>query len=59
VNTPNNIVNTSFANRNGLTFKSDVLDLNNDYLEGKIIDMESMDFSEIIGCHQEIEFKYK
>lgn len=59
VNTPNNIVNTSFANRNGLTHGADVRELNSQYLEGKIIDMESMDFSNIVGCHQEIEFKYK
>lgn len=59
VNTPNNIVNTSFANRNGLTYGASVDGLNKDYLEGKIIELESMDFSNIIGCHQEIEFKYK
>lgn len=59
VNTPNNIVNTSFANRNGLTHGADVRELNDKYLDGKIIDMESMDFTNIIGCHQEIEFKYK
>lgn len=59
VNTPNNIVNTSFANRNGLTHGASVESLNDDYLDGKIIDMESMDFSDIKGCHQEIEFKYK
>jgi hypothetical protein len=54
VNTPNNIVNT-----NGLTHKSDVKELNKNYLNGSVIDLESMDFSNIIGCHQEIEFKYK
>lgn len=59
VNTPNNIVNTTFNNRNGLTHAASVKELNDDLLSGKIIDMESMDFSNIIGCHQEIEFKYK
>ena len=59
VNTPNNIVNTSINNLNGLTYGVTAKDLNKDYLEGKIIDMESMDFSDIKGCHQEIEFKYK
>lgn len=59
VNTPNNIVNTTFANRNALTHGASVETLNKDYLEGKIIDLESMDFSDIKGCHQEIEFKYK
>jgi hypothetical protein len=32
VNTPNNIVNTSFANRNGLTHGADVRELNKNYL---------------------------
>jgi hypothetical protein len=59
VNTPNNIVNTSFANRNGLTHGADVRELNKNYLNGSVIDLESMDFSNVIGCHQEIEFKYK
>ena len=59
VNTPNNIVNTSINNLNGLTYGVSAKDLNKDYLEGKIIDMEAMDFSGIKGCHQEIEFKYK
>jgi hypothetical protein len=59
VNTPNNIVNTSFANRNGLTHGADVKELNKNYLAGSVIDLESMDFSNVIGCHQEIEFKYK
>jgi hypothetical protein len=59
VNTPNNIVNTSFANRNGLTHGADVRELNKKYLTGSLIDLESMDFSNVIGCHQEIEFKYK
>lgn len=59
VNTPNNIVNTVFKNRAGLTHGADVKILNDDFLEGKIISLESMDFSNIIGCHQEIEFKYR
>jgi hypothetical protein len=59
VNTPNNIVNTSFANRNGLTYGVEVKDLNDEYLSGNVIDLESMDFTDIKGCHQELEFKYK
>ncbi|GIV44029.1 MAG: hypothetical protein KatS3mg035_1152 [Bacteroidia bacterium] len=59
VNTPNNIVNTVFKNRAGLTHAANVKDLNDDYLSGKVIHLESMDFSNVIGCHQEIEFKYK
>jgi len=59
VNTPNNMVNTTFNNRNGLTHAASVKELNDMLLEGKVIDLESMDFSNIIGCHQEIEFKHK
>lgn len=58
VNTPNNIVNTSFANRNGLTHGVEVKDLNDEYLSGNVIDLDSMDFTDIKGCHQELEFKY-
>lgn len=59
VNTPNNIVNSTHPNRHSADFGISVEKLNSDYLEGKIIDLESMDFTNIIGCHQEIEFKYK
>lgn len=59
VNTPNNIVNDTHPNRSGQKHNISVKDLNDDYLSGKIIDMESMIFDNIIGCHQEIEFKYK
>ena len=59
VNTPNNMVNTTFNNRNGLTHAANIKELNTDYLAGKIIDIDSMDFTNVVGCHQEIEFKYK
>lgn len=59
VNTPNNIVNSTHPNRHSADFGIGVKQLNDDYLSGKIIDLESMDFSNIVGCHQEIEFKYK
>ena len=39
----NNIVNTSFANRNGLTHGVEVKELNDEYLSGSVIDLESMD----------------
>jgi hypothetical protein len=59
VNTPNNIVNSTHPNRHSNEFGISVKELNDAYLDGKIIDLESMDFSNIKGCHQEIMFKYK
>ncbi len=58
VNTPNNIVNETHPNRKGETFGITAEELNNKYLNGEIIDLESLDFSNVRGCHQEIEYKY-
>lgn len=59
VNTPNNIVNTTHPNRSGSSDEMTSRELNRKYLMGEVIDLDSMDFSNIIGCHQEIKFGFK
>jgi hypothetical protein len=59
VNSPNNIVNETHPNRKGDKYNLSVKELNDKYLNNEIINYESIDFSNIIGCHQEIEFKFK
>ena len=59
VNTPNNLVNSTHPNRHSIEHGKTTLELNMEYLKGDLIDLESMDFSKITGCHQEIEFQYK
>lgn len=59
VNTPNNIVNDVVPNRNAQTFGISAHELNKRLLAGEFIDLEQMDFSKVIGCHQEIEYKFK
>ena len=54
VNTPINIVGSS-ENESGKEFGISLEDLNDKYLQGKSINMEKIDFSNIIGCHQELE----
>jgi len=59
INSPNNMVNITYPNRNGEKYGFTTKELNDKYLNGEVIDFERMDFSSIIGCHQEIEFKFK
>lgn len=59
VNTPNNIVNDTHPNRNGLTCAINVKELNEKYLKGEVINLESMNFEDIQGCHQELIFVFK
>ena len=58
VNTPLNLVGSS-ENMSGKHFGISLEDLNDKYLNGQSVDLESMDFSNIIGCHQELELKFK
>jgi len=58
VGVPVNIVNTEFNNLNGLKYPIDTETLNKKYLEGYYIDYNKLNFSNIIGCHQEIEYKF-
>lgn len=60
VNTPINMVQNVFTNnRKANQFHYDVNDLNIKYLNGEIIDYDKLDFSNIIGCHQELSFNFK
>lgn len=58
VGIPNNIVNTTHNNRMGLRFYFSEKELNVKYKNGEIINLESLDFSNINGPHKEIEYKF-
>jgi len=59
VNNPINIVQETYSNRSGESFGFTVADLNEEYLNGYVIDIDDIDFSNIEGCHQEMEIKLK
>jgi len=58
VNTPLNLVGSS-ENNAGKWYGESLQEMNEKFLNNYKIDMSSMDFSNIIGCHQEIELKWK
>lgn len=58
VGVPVNIVNNSHPNLNGQKYKFNTKDLNDNFLNGIFIKLELMNFSNIIGAHQEIEYKF-
>jgi hypothetical protein len=58
VGNPVNIVNDSHPNLNGQKFKFTTKDLNDKFLNGVVIEIDLMDFDNIIGAHQEIEYKF-
>lgn len=57
VNTPINLVGSS-ENKAGHIFGQSLEEMNNKFLDGYHIDMDKMDFSSVVGCHQEIELKW-
>jgi len=59
VNSPNNIVQNVYHNRKAEKYSFTTKELNDKYLANEIIDLNSIDFSNIRGCHQELEFKFK
>lgn len=59
ISVPVNLVNTTFNNRNGLLYPISNKELNDKFLHNEIIDLESLDFSNINGPHKEIEYKFK
>ncbi len=59
VGIPVNLVNDTFNNRHGLEFYISELELNNRYLDGEIIDLLAMDFTNINGPHKEIKYEFK
>ena len=58
VNIPLNLVGSS-ENMSGQKFGVSLGELNQKYLEGHDPDLDNMDFSNIQGCHQEIQLKFK
>lgn len=56
VNSPSNIVNDTHPNRSGHELANSPSVLNEQYLGGGTIDLTSMDFSNIVGCHQELKY---
>lgn len=59
VSIPVNLVNNTFKNRNGLEFGISEKELNDKYLGGEIIDLESLDFRDVNGPHKEIKYEFK
>lgn len=58
VSIPVNLVNDTFDNRHGLEFGISELELNNKYLNGEIINLNAMDFSNVNGPHKEIKYEF-
>ena len=58
VNSPINIVGSS-KNEAGNKYGMSLEELNDLFLSGHAIDLDSMDFSEVRGCHQEIRYQFK
>ena len=58
VNIPLNLVGSS-ENMSGQKFGVSLEELNKKYLEGNEPDLDNMDFSNVQGCHQEIQLKFK
>lgn len=59
VNSPSNVVQIVCLAFNGIKHPFDVKILNEKYLAGEVIDFANLDFSNIIGAHQEIDYKFK
>lgn len=59
VSIPVNLVNDTFNNRNGLEFYMSEKELNEKYLNGNIIDLDSLNFTNINGPHKEIKYEFK
>jgi hypothetical protein len=58
INTPLNRVQDTCMNRAGELFGCPANVMNARYLAGEKLDLSSIDFSNIVGCHQELEIKW-
>ncbi len=58
INSPNNRVQEVCKNKAGVIFGESAKEMNEKFLSGQRIDLESIDFSNIVGCHQELEMKW-
>lgn len=59
VNTPINRCQNDFHNRHGDFFPKSLEELNNSYLNDKIIDYDKIDFSNIVCSYQELSMEFK
>jgi hypothetical protein len=59
VSIPVNLVNDTFKNRHGLEFGISEKELNDKFISGEKIDLQTIDFSNINGPHKEIEYVFK
>ena len=58
VGIPVNVVQNVYPNKKGEKFGISAKELNDKFLADQFVDINKMDFSDIIGCHQEIEYKF-
>ena len=58
VNTPLNRVQETCLNRSGESFGQDAESMNQRYLNGESLDLDSINFTEIVGCHQELKINW-
>jgi len=58
VNSPTNRVQSVCPNRAGEVYGECAKTMNNSFVRGWYIDLDKTDFSDIVGCHQEIDFKW-
>lgn len=59
VGVPVNVVQNVFPNKQGEKFGVSAKDLNDKFLSDNFVDFTDMDFTNVIGCHQEILFSFK
>lgn len=59
VNTPANRVQETCLNRAGEFFSYSPEELNQEFLKGRRLSLNKMDFSTVIGCHQEIKLEWE
>ena len=59
VGVPVNVVQNVYPNKKGEKFGISAKDLNDKFLQDEYVDLSNLDFSDIIGCHQEILFNFK
>jgi hypothetical protein len=59
VNSPINRVQDAFKNRFGVVYFMSAEGLNEQYLRGRLLDLDSIRFDEIAGCHQELDVKFR
>jgi hypothetical protein len=58
VGLPINVVNQTHGNRFGLVHPHEPAELNRRFLAGERINLDAMDFSGVIGAHQELELMF-